>query len=95
MRIHVAYVAPGVEVLTAVELADGATVKDAIVASRIVDRIGSDAAGHGYAVFGKRANADTPLADGDRVEITRPLACDPKTARRRRAARSRSIDPGA
>lgn len=85
MRVHVAYVAPGIEALIAVELVEGATVADAIVASRIA----VDATVHRYAVFGKRANADTLLADGDRVEITRPLVCDPKTARRRRAARSR------
>ena len=85
MRVHVAYVAPGVEVLVAVELDEGATVGDAIAASRIT----VDIPVHRYAVFGKRANADTLLADGDRVEITRPLVCDPKTARRRRTARSR------
>ena len=89
MRVTVAYVAPGVEVLIAVELDDGATIADAIGASRIAERIGVDATLHGYAVFGKRANSDTALFDGDRVEITRPLVFDPKTARRRRAARSR------
>jgi putative ubiquitin-RnfH superfamily antitoxin RatB of RatAB toxin-antitoxin module len=39
----------------------------------------------GYAIFGQRARADTPLRDGDRVELTRPLLADPKDARRRRA----------
>jgi hypothetical protein len=89
MRVNVAYVAPGAEVLIAVELDDGATVADALGASRIAERFGVDVTSHGLAVFGKRANPDTLLVDGDRVEITRPLVCDPKTARRRRAARSR------
>jgi len=89
MRVNVAYVAPGAEVLIAVELDDGATVADALGASRIAERFGVDVTPHGLAVFGRRANPDTPLVDGDRVEITRPLVCDPKTARRRRAARSR------
>ena len=38
-----------------------------------------------FAVFGKRAAADAALADGDRVEISRPLVADPKESRRRRA----------
>jgi putative ubiquitin-RnfH superfamily antitoxin RatB of RatAB toxin-antitoxin module len=37
--------------------------------------------------FGRRVSLDTPLADGDRVEILRPLAADPKEARRQRARR--------
>ena len=44
-----------------------------------------DRAKLGYAIFGQRARADTPLRDGDRVELTRPLVADPKDARRRRA----------
>ena len=36
-------------------------------------------------VFGKTVNPDTRLSDGDRVEIYRSLALDPKEARRRRA----------
>jgi putative ubiquitin-RnfH superfamily antitoxin RatB of RatAB toxin-antitoxin module len=41
------------------------------------------------AIFGRRVERSARLAEGDRVEITRPLACDPKTARRRRAERNR------
>jgi hypothetical protein len=36
-------------------------------------------------VFGKRVPPDTPLADGDRVEIYRALLLDPKERRRQRA----------
>jgi putative ubiquitin-RnfH superfamily antitoxin RatB of RatAB toxin-antitoxin module len=36
-------------------------------------------------VFGRSVAAQTQLADGDRVEIYRPLAQDPKEQRRRRA----------
>ena len=42
-------------------------------------------------VFGRIVRADAPLRDGDRVEIYRPLREDPKSARRRRAAASRSV----
>jgi putative ubiquitin-RnfH superfamily antitoxin RatB of RatAB toxin-antitoxin module len=34
-------------------------------------------------VFGKLRNLDEPVAEGDRVEIYRPLTMDPKDRRRR------------
>lgn len=37
------------------------------------------------AVFGQPATGATRLHDGDRVELLRPLQCDPMQARRRRA----------
>jgi putative ubiquitin-RnfH superfamily antitoxin RatB of RatAB toxin-antitoxin module len=36
-------------------------------------------------IFGKRVAADQSVADGDRIEIYRPLAADPKSERRLRA----------
>jgi len=58
----------------------GATVRDAIEKSGLLPlargRVG---------IFGKVVEEDTQLTDGDRVEIYRPLAADPKEARRRRA----------
>jgi putative ubiquitin-RnfH superfamily antitoxin RatB of RatAB toxin-antitoxin module len=62
-----------------VQLPAGALVRDALRAS------GIDAQASEVGVFGKRVPPDTPLADGDRVEIYRPLALDPKERRRQRA----------
>ena len=42
---------------------------------------------HKLGIYGKVVAADAPLAEGDRVEVYRPLALDPKEARRRRALR--------
>lgn len=36
-------------------------------------------------IFGKRVTPETIVADGDRIEIYRPLVFDPKESRRRRA----------
>ena len=55
----------------------GATVRDALAASGFE--------GHAVGIFGKRVDLEQRLADGDRVEIYRPLAMDPKEARRQRA----------
>jgi len=54
-------------------------VRDALAASGLQ--------GNQVGIFGKRVAMDTRLADGDRVEIYRPLKLDPKEARRRRARR--------
>ncbi len=85
MRIHVAHVAPDAESLVALDVPSGATVADAIALSHLLERIPGPRGSLDYAIFGRRVDADTPLADGDRVEITRPLQCDPKLARRNRA----------
>jgi putative ubiquitin-RnfH superfamily antitoxin RatB of RatAB toxin-antitoxin module len=63
-----------------VELPAGATVRDAVAAS------GFSADLRAVGIFGRRVGADAPLADGDRVEIYRPLLLDPKERRRQRAA---------
>ncbi|MGJ7902069.1 RnfH family protein [Lysobacter sp. 1R34A] len=69
------------------ELADGATVAEALAAAGWGAHAEvADAEISGYAVFGVKALADTPLRDGDRLELLRPLQLDPKEARRRRAA---------
>ena len=62
----------------ALELEEGATVRAALAAAGMQ-------APHGAGIYGRRVPLDTPLADGDRVEVLRPLAADPKEARRRRA----------
>jgi putative ubiquitin-RnfH superfamily antitoxin RatB of RatAB toxin-antitoxin module len=40
-------------------------------------------------IHGRIVTRDATLADGDRVEIYRPIKADPKQARRRRAAAGR------
>ena len=70
------------------ELPAGATVAEAIARSRILERHPEvDLARAAVGVFGRRVRRDALLADGDRVEIYRPLLADPKDARRRRARR--------
>jgi putative ubiquitin-RnfH superfamily antitoxin RatB of RatAB toxin-antitoxin module len=87
MRIEVACVAPGREELTTLDVAPGTTVADAVAQSGILARVPLPREAVGYAIHGRRVGASAVLADGDRVEITRPLACDPRLARRRRATR--------
>lgn len=67
------------------ELPEGARVGDALASACLPDQ--ERAAG--LAVFGMSATVDTPLHDGDRVELLRPLLADPKESRRRRAQAAR------
>lgn len=86
MNVQVAYAGPeGVTIVT-VDVGEGASVADAVAASGIVARLGLFEAALGYAIFGQRAMPLTPLREGDRVELLRPLTADPKAARRQRAA---------
>ena len=85
MRVHVAHVGADSEFLVAIDVADGATVGDALRIADAAKRIGTPLDAAGLAIFGQRVDAATPLREGDRVEITRPLVCDPKAARRARA----------
>jgi uncharacterized protein len=82
LSVTVAYAAPDVEALVTVTLPAGATVNDAIAQSGIVARLALDPARLEFAIFGQRAKGATPLCDGDRVELTRPLVADPKRIRR-------------
>jgi len=85
LHVVVAYAAPGVEDVVTLVLPDGATVADALARANIAGRCGLDAEALEPAIFGQRADPATPLADGDRVELTRPLRADAKAARRVRA----------
>ena len=82
MKVEVVYALAESAECVSLTLPPGATVRDALLATGLP---------HGdlFGVFGKRVGADHRLAEGDRVEIYRPLAVDPKEARRRRARRRR------
>jgi len=70
----------------ALSLPAGSTVRDAVAASGLGERhAGLDLEAVG--IFGRRVKPDARLADGDRVELYRPLVMDPKEARRRRAVK--------
>ncbi|WP_462115740.1 RnfH family protein [Lysobacter xanthus] len=79
MRIEVVCAWPRRHASTWLDLPQGATVADALRAAGLE--------GSAVAVFGERAEPGRTLAEGDRVEVLRPLIADPKDARRRRASK--------
>jgi uncharacterized protein len=88
MRVEVVYAVRDAADAVTVELPAGATVRDAVAASGIADRHpGLELSALG--IFGRHVSPETRLSDGDRVEIYRPLAIDPKERRRQRARKRR------
>lgn len=86
LRVEVVYALPERCWTFAVELAAGARVGDALAKANLPATLPGVAVDPArLAVYGKTATLATALHDGDRVELLRPLAADPKQARRERA----------
>ena len=89
------YAEPDRAVVRTYSLVPRATVDD-VLRFAAADRAfaGIDIAHAAVGVFGQPAAADQHVSDGDRVEIYRPLAVDPKTARRTRAREAQKKSQG-
>lgn len=90
MKVEVVYALPGTVDAVSVSLPAGASLRDALVASGLLERhAGIHLEKQAFGVFGRRAGLETRLTEGDRVEVYRALVLDPKEARRQRAAKKR------
>jgi putative ubiquitin-RnfH superfamily antitoxin RatB of RatAB toxin-antitoxin module len=84
--VEVVYALPGREDAVSLKVPAGATALDALRASGLLERHPEiDLARQKIGIYGKLVSAQSPLRDGDRVEVYRPLVVEPKEARRRRA----------
>ncbi len=84
MKVGVAYATASRQVWLNVEVPEGATVKDAIERSGILKQFPEiDLEQQKVGIFSKLSKLDAVLEDGDRVEIYRPIICDPKTVKRK------------
>lgn len=84
MKVGVAYSAAASQVWLNIEVDEGACVQDAIHKSGILNLYPQiDLAAQRVGVFGKAVKLEAPLRAGDRVEIYRPITCDPLTVPRR------------
>ena len=69
-------------------LKDGASVRDAVLVSRLAAEFAQlDWQALQPGVWGKAVDWEQLLKDGDRIELCRDLTVDPKVARRERFAR--------
>ena len=82
LRIEVVRARPERQEAVALELEQGATVRVALRAAGMpLDQP--------VGIYGRRVALDARLADGDRVEIYRPLRAEPQDARRQRALKAK------
>lgn len=72
----------------ALEVEEGATVADVLRKGGLPDRHDLEAGRLSVGVWGRRQPLAHAVREGDRVEVCRPLQCDPKEARRLRYRRS-------
>ena len=84
MQVGIAYSEHAQQIWLTIEVPDTATVNDAIKQSGILTMFPHiDLVAQKVGVFGKIVKPDTALRPGDRVEIYRPITCDPQTVPRR------------
>ena len=73
-----------------VDLADGATIHDAIDASGLLQKYPEiDLSINKVGIYNQVKKLDDTVSAGDRVEIYRELIANPKEARRKRAAKQK------
>ncbi len=90
IRVEVAYALPHKQAILPLDVASGTTVQEAARLSGIADKFdGIDLENATFGIFGGVVAPTQVLAEGDRVEIYRPLLADPKEVRKARAARVR------
>ena len=95
INVEVAFALPERQVIIPVNVDAGTTIGGAIVQSGILLEFPDlDVERCDVGIFGKVAPMTKVLADGDRVEIYRPLKADPKEVRRKRAAEGKATRKG-
>lgn len=84
MRVGIAYSDGAQHCWLRIDVADEATVQDAIERSGVLALYPHiDLSQQKVGIFGKLVKLDAPLQAGDRVEIYRPITCDPTQVPRR------------
>ena len=94
VHVEVVYAATDQQWLLELEVPVGTTLRGVLERARVFERLPITVlAGMSYGIFGVLCGPDTEVGDGDRIEIYRPLADDPKAIRRRRGSRARARTP--
>ncbi len=90
ITVEVVYAHTDNQLLLELRVTPGTTAREAITQSGILAHFPQiDPERQAIGIFGRAVKANAVLQAGDRVEIYRPLAVEPKEARRQRAARKR------
>lgn len=88
LRVELVYARPDGQAVRVLQVPPGTTLREAIERSGLLAEFPDvSLARNRIGVFGKPRGLDEPVRAGDRIEIYRPLAADPKELRRARARR--------
>ena len=94
LEVLVVFALPERQFREVVNVAPGSTVRDAVLASGVLEVFSEiDLETVPVGIFSRRVELDTQLTDGDRVEIYRRLQLSPTEARRLRAERKKVSRP--
>ncbi len=84
MNVGVAYAKPTAQIWRHIDVPEGATVRDVIERSGLLEQFPDiDLAVNRVGIFGAVAKLDKPVAEGDRVEIYRPIHPDAELLEKR------------
>lgn len=84
MRVHVVYAKPGHQTVVPVTATEGATVQQVIEKSGLLHQYPEiDLEKQKIGAFSKFVSLDSPVEEGMRIEIYRPITADPATVPRR------------
>jgi putative ubiquitin-RnfH superfamily antitoxin RatB of RatAB toxin-antitoxin module len=85
MNVGVCYAEVDRQLWMRLEVPDDSTIEQAIQLSGVLKLYPEiNLATQKVGIFGKIASLETPVKDGDRVEIYRQITVDPQTVQRRR-----------
>jgi len=91
IAIEVAAALPERQVVIPMQVPAGTTLVEAVRRADLAARMpGLSVDESRLGIFGRLRPPDTPLADGDRAEVYRPLGADPREVRRQLAELERS-----
>lgn len=89
LNVEVAYALPTEQYLFALQVPLGTTAEQAIALSPLLKEQ-PDVVIEQIGIFSRPVPKDTPLREGDRVEIYRPLKADPRDRRRKQVETERA-----
>ena len=90
IHVEVACALPERQAVKALAVPVGCTAREAVERSGIAAEFPAlDIASLALGIYSQLVSDDYVLAEGDRVELYRPLLLDPKEARRQRAAKAK------
>jgi uncharacterized protein len=85
MNVGVCYAQADRQIWLRLEVPEGSTIAQAIALSGVLNQYPEiDLESQKVGIFGKLAKLDTPVKEGDRVEIYRKITADPQQVQRRR-----------